>query len=89
MDAVVVGYTGTPLRPTHLAVRLPDGQVTLTRRLTTALRVQVSPALRDSGPGRAARTPDGEQYTTCEHLTVEVEAGTTRHGAVTATRVRE
>ncbi|WP_327299896.1 ATP-dependent DNA ligase [Streptomyces sp. NBC_01197] len=89
VNARIVGYTGPVSRPTHLVVELPDGRVALTRSLTAALRAQVAPALRDSGPGRAARTRSGERYTTCGRgPVVEVEAGTTRHSTVTATRVR-
>ncbi|WP_371793060.1 ATP-dependent DNA ligase [Streptomyces sp. NBC_01471] len=90
VDCPVVGYMGTPARPTHLAVRLPDGRVALTRTLTAAVRVPAAAWLRDSGPGRAARTTAGEKYLTCTRgLVVEVQAGTTRHATVSATRVKE
>lgn len=89
VDAEVLGYTGTPARPHALVVRLPDGRRALTQRLTLALLAPAAAHLVAAGPGRRARTGTGEAYTTTAGgLTVEVEAGTTRHAVVTVTRIR-
>ncbi|MEV6791267.1 ATP-dependent DNA ligase [Streptomyces sp. NPDC051320] len=89
VDAAVVGYMGVPARPTHVVVRLPDGRIMRSRALTVPLRTHLGRLLPDLGPGRRARTADGEAYTTCmAGVTVEVLAGTTRHVTVTVTRVR-
>ncbi|MCZ0991812.1 hypothetical protein [Streptomyces diastatochromogenes] len=45
VDAAVVGFTDTARRPKALAVRLPDGHVALSQRLTTALSTVVAPRL--------------------------------------------
>ncbi|WP_405944772.1 ATP-dependent DNA ligase [Streptomyces sp. NBC_00932] len=89
VDCPVVGYTGHVGRPTHLAVKLPDGRVALSRRLTAVVRAPAAAALRGGGAGRAAHAEGGEAYTECEPgPVVEVLAGTTRHATVTVTRVR-
>ncbi|GGO58893.1 hypothetical protein [Streptomyces lasiicapitis] len=89
VDADVVGYTGTPQNPRVLAVRLPDGRRVMSQRLTPVLSAQARAHLKQSGPGRHARTDTGERYTTtAAGLVVEVEAGTTRHAVVTVSRVR-
>jgi hypothetical protein len=45
VDATVVGFTGTVRHPKALAVRLPDGRVALSQRLTTALPSVIGPRL--------------------------------------------
>lgn len=86
-DAAMVGFTGTARHPKALAVRLPDGHVALSQRLTTALASVIAPRLLPR-PGRAFRkagdsyTPDGGD------IVVEVVAGTTRHAVVTVVRLR-
>ncbi|MFD8933210.1 ATP-dependent DNA ligase [Streptomyces mirabilis] len=45
VDATVVGFTGAARHPKALAVRLPDGRVALSQRLTTALSSVVAPRL--------------------------------------------
>ncbi|MEV0443511.1 hypothetical protein AB0I84_13225 [Streptomyces spectabilis] len=88
VDADVVGYTGSARQPRALAVRLPDGRTVLSQRLTAALAAQAAAWLREA-PGRQVRTDGGDAYTTVpDGLVVEVLAGTTRHKAVTVTRVR-
>ncbi|MEU4091267.1 SpoIIE family protein phosphatase [Streptomyces sp. NPDC026673] len=90
IDCPVVGYVGYPARPTHLAVELPDGRVTLSRRLSAPACFHAAVCLVASGPGLPARTGGGEAYTTCDRgLLVEVIAETTGHPPVTVTRVRK
>ncbi|MGW0905065.1 ATP-dependent DNA ligase [Streptomyces sp. NPDC002853] len=89
VNAEVVGYVGPAGRPRRIAVRLPDGRRVLSQALTAQIAAEVARLVADSGPGRRARTDDGEAYTTTGRgLVVEVEAGTTRHATVAVTRVR-
>ncbi|WP_217572536.1 DNA ligase [Streptomyces sp. GbtcB7] len=89
MDAEVVGYTGPPLRPRTLAVRLPDERTALSQRLSAPLAAQVGPYLAAAPVLGWARTTAGDAYTAAEFgLVVEVLAGTTRHPVVTVTRMR-
>jgi hypothetical protein len=82
----LVGFTGTSRHPKALAVRLPDGRVALSQRLTTALATVVGPRLPRSG---RAFTKAGDSYTPAVgDVVVEVVAGTTRHAAVTVMRLR-
>ena len=86
-DATVVGFTGTARHPKSLAVRLPDGRVALSQRLTTALASVVAPHLVPQA--RRAFTKAGDSYTPAGgDVVVEVVAGTTRHSVVTVTRLR-
>ncbi|WP_327398710.1 hypothetical protein OG194_00160 [Streptomyces sp. NBC_01288] len=83
----MVGFTGTARHPKALAVRLPDGRVALSQRLTTALATTVGPHLLPE-PGRALTTA-GDSYTpVVGEAVVEVVAGTTRHAVVTVVRLR-
>ncbi|MFF7602477.1 ATP-dependent DNA ligase [Streptomyces mirabilis] len=87
IEATVAGFTGTARRPRALAVRLPDGRVTLSQRLTTVLATQIAPRLvphswRAYAQGGDACTPVSGQ------VVVEVAAGTTRHAVVTVVRLR-
>ncbi|MFJ9634872.1 DNA ligase [Streptomyces sp. NPDC101175] len=87
VDVAVVGFTGTARRPKALAVRLPDGRVALSQRLTTALASVVGPRLVPQA-GRTF-TKVGDSYTPAAgDLVVEVVAGTTRHAVVTVVRLR-
>ncbi|MFI1169335.1 DNA ligase [Streptomyces sp. NPDC020801] len=87
VDAAVVGFTGSALHPKALAVRLPDGRVALSQRLTTALSSVVAPRLVPQA-GRAF-TKAGDSYTPAGgDAVVEVVAGTTRHAVVTVMRLR-
>ncbi|MFD3517451.1 ATP-dependent DNA ligase [Streptomyces sp. NPDC058657] len=89
VDAVVVGYTGTPAYPAALVVRLPEGREMRSRRLTAPVRRDIAAHLQGQEPSPSARTEDGDPYTLCPpELLVEVLAGTTRHATVTVTRVR-
>ncbi|MEV5666287.1 hypothetical protein [Streptomyces flaveolus] len=87
VDAEVVGWTGSAVRPRALAVLLPDGRVALSQRLEAQVAAQAAVALVDvaqSGRGRAA---GGESFTAARTgLLVEVLAGTTRHAVVTRLR---
>ncbi|MCQ9134567.1 hypothetical protein [Streptomyces hilarionis] len=86
VDATVVGFTGTARHPRALAVRLSDGRVALSQRLTTALSSVIAPRLVPQ-PGRAF-TNAGDSYTPARGDTVvEVVAGTTRHAVVTVARL--
>lgn len=81
VETVVAGFTGTARHPRTLAVRLPDGRVTLSQRVTTALASRIAPRL-DPQIGRASTTA-GDPYTPVGgDVVVEVVAGTTRHGVV-------
>ncbi|MEU5902498.1 ATP-dependent DNA ligase [Streptomyces venezuelae] len=89
VDAEVIGYVGPAGRPRRAAVLLPDGRRVLSRALTAPVAAEVARLAAESGPGRQARTDDGEAYTTTgSGLVVEVEAGTTRHATVAVMRVR-
>lgn len=88
LDATVVGYTGPPARPRRVVVLLPDGRRVLSRPLAAPLAAELGLRIRDAGPGRRARSDDGEEYTTTSAGLVEVGAGTTRHATWTVTRVR-
>ncbi|MFF2937951.1 ATP-dependent DNA ligase [Streptomyces mirabilis] len=87
IEAAVAGFTGTARQPRALAVRLPDGRVALSQRLTTVLAATVAPRLVPQ-PGRAY-TQDDDAYTPVSgEIVVEVMAGTTRHAVVTVVRLR-
>ncbi|MFF2519140.1 DNA ligase [Streptomyces sp. NPDC058086] len=87
IDAAVAGFTGTARQPRALAVRLPDGRVALSQRLTTALATRIASHLVPQ-PGRAY-TQGGDAYTPLSgEIVVEVVAGTTRHAVVTVVRLR-
>ncbi|QDN96062.1 DNA ligase [Streptomyces sp. RLB1-9] len=87
IEATVAGFTGTARQPRALAVRLPDGRIALSQRLTTALATRIAPRLvPQSGH---AHTQDGDAYTPVSgEIVVEVAAGTTRHAVVTVVRLR-
>ncbi|MFD9515035.1 ATP-dependent DNA ligase [Streptomyces mirabilis] len=86
-EATVAGFTGTAHQPRALAVRLPDGRIALSQRLTTALATRIAPHLVPQ-PGHAY-TQDGDAYTPVSgEIVVEVVAGTTRHAVVTVVRLR-
>ena len=87
LDATIVGFTGTARQPKTLAVRLPDGRVALSQRLTTALAAVIGPRLQpDAG---LASTEASDTYTpVAGDIVVEVVAGTTRHAVVTVVRLR-
>ncbi|QIY76468.1 DNA ligase [Streptomyces sp. RLB1-33] len=87
IEATVAGFTGTARQPRALAVRLPDGRVALSQRLTTALATRIAPRLVPQ-PGRA-HAQGGDAYTPVSgEIVVEVVAGTTRHAVVTVVRLR-
>ncbi|MFD9099038.1 hypothetical protein [Streptomyces collinus] len=70
----MVGFTSTARHPKALAVRLPDGRVTLSLRLTTALASEVGPHLVPQA-GRAS-TKAGDAYTPAAgDVVAEVVAG--------------
>ncbi|MET9444710.1 hypothetical protein [Streptomyces sp. NPDC006610] len=60
VDATVGGFTGTARHPKALAVRLPDGRVALSQRLTTALASVVGPRLLPQA--ERAFTTAGDSY---------------------------
>lgn len=87
VDVTVVGFTGTARHPRALAVRLPDGRVALSQRLTTALASVVGPRLVPQA-GQAF-TEARDSYTPAAgDVVVEVVEGTTRHAVVTVVRLR-
>lgn len=89
-DCPVVGYTGPPARPRHLAVQLPDGRIVLSQTLPGSLAAQVARRLADADDEGTGGTSSGDTYTAVAHdlVVVEVVAGTTRHAVATVTRVR-
>ncbi|MDQ0688899.1 hypothetical protein QF032_007912 [Streptomyces achromogenes] len=87
VDVAMVGFTGTARHPKALAVRLSDGRVALSQRLTTALASVIGPRLIPQA-GRAF-TKAGDSYAPAVgDVTVEAVAGTTRHAVVTVVRLR-
>ncbi|MDQ8707574.1 hypothetical protein RCO28_34650 [Streptomyces sp. LHD-70] len=89
VDIEVVGYTGNAAHPRTVVVRLPDGRRAQSQALTAALSRRLAQHIAASGPGRRARTDDGERYTTTgSGLILEALAGTTRHAVVTVVRAR-
>ncbi|MYW67193.1 DNA ligase [Streptomyces sp. SID8379] len=60
VDCAVVGFTGPAARPRHLVVRLPDERVVRSQALTGPLAAEIAAHLAAAGPGRRARTRDGE-----------------------------
>ncbi|WP_327250065.1 hypothetical protein [Streptomyces sp. NBC_01320] len=89
IDTTVVGYTGHRKRPRNLAL-VPEGESTpwLSARLEPALAARVGAALAGAevvGERRAG----GETYTRIQtDLTVEILAGTGRHGRLTVVWMR-
>ncbi|WP_406224961.1 DNA ligase [Streptomyces anulatus] len=89
-DALVVGYLGPRRRPHRLALATGDegGPIRLSARLDPVLAGRIADALTTAeivGERRA----EGETYTRVDgDLTVEVLAGTGRHGTLTVTRMR-
>ncbi|MFE4264469.1 hypothetical protein [Streptomyces sp. NPDC056883] len=90
LDARVVGLTGTPARPGHLLLELPDGSRVRSQRVRGTLAAQISRAFAAVDLGARGQADDGETYTAYEGLPllVEILAGTTRHAVVTVTRLR-
>ncbi|MEB3965022.1 DNA ligase [Streptomyces kunmingensis] len=89
VEAEVVGCVGPPVQPQRVAVRLPDGRCVLSQPVIAPVAAELARHITQAGPGRRARTDDGEAYTTTgSGLTVEVVASTARHATVTVTRVR-
>ncbi|MFD6490704.1 ATP-dependent DNA ligase [Streptomyces sp. NPDC060188] len=89
VDAEVIGHTGPAARPRAVVVELPDARHRLSQPLTAPLSAAVAAHIATSEPGHRKRSRDLGSYTTvAPGLTVEVLAGTTRHGVVTVTRVR-
>ncbi|MFF3584968.1 ATP-dependent DNA ligase [Streptomyces mirabilis] len=87
IEAAVVGFTGAARQPRALAIRLPDGRVALSQRLSTALATRIAPRLVPQS--RRAYTQGGDAYTPVSgEVVVEVVAGTTRHAVVTVVRLR-
>ncbi|MEV1025894.1 DNA ligase [Streptomyces sp. NPDC050264] len=89
VDAHVVGYVGPMVQPHRVAVRLPDGRCVLSQAVIAQVAAEMARHITESGPGRRARTDDGEAYTTTgEGLVVEVVAGMARHATVAVICVR-
>ncbi|MFD8221753.1 hypothetical protein ACFV2U_51005 [Streptomyces sp. NPDC059697] len=51
----MAGFTGTARQPRALAVRLPDGRIALSQRLTTVLAASVAPRLVPESGARTRR----------------------------------
>ncbi len=90
VDGLVVGFTGPRLRPQHLALVVGDeeSQVRLSARLEPVLAAHIGVALADAEAMGERRT-EGETYTRIQtDLTVEILAGSGRHGTLTVVRMR-
>ncbi|MFE2973101.1 hypothetical protein ACFXKC_58430, partial [Streptomyces sp. NPDC059340] len=87
IEATVAGFTGTARQPKALAVRLPDGRIALSQRLTTTLATQIAPRLVPQS-GRAYTQGSDTYIPVSGEVVVEVAAGTTRHAVVTVVRLR-
>ncbi|MFI2081397.1 DNA ligase [Streptomyces rubiginosohelvolus] len=89
-DALVVGYLGPRRRPHRLALATGDegGPIRLSARLDPVLAGRIGDALA-AAEVVGERRADGETYTRVDgYLTVEVLAGSGRHGTLTVTRMR-
>ncbi|MFE7535158.1 hypothetical protein ACFU67_12910 [Streptomyces rhizosphaericola] len=89
-DALVVGYLGPRRRPHRLALAIGDegAPVRLSARLDPVLAGRIGEALI-AAEALGERQADGETYTRVDgYLTVEVLAGSGRHGTLTVTRMR-
>lgn len=89
-DALVVGYLGPRRRPHRLALAIGDegGPIRLSARLDPVLAGRIADALT-AAHVIGERRAEGETYTQVESdLTVEVLAGSGRHGTLTVTRMR-
>jgi ATP-dependent DNA ligase len=64
VDADVLGYVGPAARPHRVAVLLPDGSRALSQALTAPVAAEVARHIAQAGPGRRARTSNGETYVT-------------------------
>lgn len=88
-DGVVVGFTGPQTRPHAVAVRLDDGTVALSQRLPGVLAAELGALFTGQTARPGARARGGETYREVEDgPTVEILAGSGRHGVVTVTRLR-
>ncbi|MEI5032359.1 DNA ligase [Streptomyces sp. S1A(2023)] len=89
-DALVVGYFGPRRRPYRLALAIGDegGPIRLSARLDPVLAGRIADALT-AAEVVGERRAEGETYTRVDSdLTVEVLAGSGRHGTLTVTRMR-
>lgn len=89
-DALVVGYIGPRRRPHRLALAIGDegGPIRLSARLHPVLAGRIAEALT-AAEVVGERRAEGETYTRVDgDLTVEVLAGSGRHGTLTVTRMR-
>nr|WP_202461990.1 DNA ligase [Streptomyces sp. SID8374] len=89
-DALVVGYLGPRRRPHRLALAIGDegGPIRLSARLDPVLAGRIGEALT-AAEVIGERRADGETYTWVDSdVTVEVLAGSGRHGTLTVTRMR-
>ncbi|WP_097982763.1 ATP-dependent DNA ligase [Streptomyces sp. f150] len=89
-DALVVGYLGPRRRPHRVALAIGDegGPIRLSARLDPVLAGRIADALT-AAETLGERRAEGETYTRVDgYLTVEVLAGSGRHGTLTVTRMR-
>ncbi|WP_240362051.1 hypothetical protein [Streptomyces sp. MBT27] len=88
-DGIVVGFTGPQTRPHAVAVRLDDGTVALSQRLPGVLAAELGAHLTGQTARAGGRARGGETYREVEDgPTVEMLAGSGRHGVITVTRLR-
>ncbi|MFE6977241.1 DNA ligase [Streptomyces sp. NPDC057682] len=89
-DALVVGYLGPRRRPHRLALAVGDegAPIRLSARLDPVLAGHIADALT-TATITGERRAEGETYTGVDSdVTVEVLAGSGRHGTLTVTRMR-
>lgn len=84
VDAQIVAVVGSPARPTHLVVRLPDGNLAPTAQLET---VQGSAVGRELADSIGEPVPGGGHRLT-RPLVAEIEIGATRHRTLRFVRLR-
>jgi ATP-dependent DNA ligase len=84
VDTEIVAVVGSPARPTHLVVRLPDGTLAPTAQLETVQRTAVG---RELASSIGEPVPGGGHRLT-RPLMAEVEIGTTRHRTLRFVRLR-
>ncbi|MBO0913271.1 ATP-dependent DNA ligase [Streptomyces laculatispora] len=89
-DALVVGYTGPPLRPHRLALLVGDegGPAQLSARLEPVLAGRIGAALTSAFVTGERHIHGGTYHHIDTDLIVEVLAGSGRHGTLTVTRMR-
>lgn len=89
LDATVTAVTGTPRRPRHLVLRLPDASLVLTGPQLDRMQARdLADALADRFGEEVADPDFGPLHPLKDQVTVEVLAGTGRHATYRYLRLR-